>query len=100
MKTTVAWKLYLYPETAAPGAPCQVIIEDIPTKEEAVERGEKFDGTNYEIQCISTTIEPPCKKYPNGNTTTSKTITTRKMLRQPTWWDSWIRERLTVMGLR
>lgn len=90
-KTTVEYKLYLYADQPAAGQDFSCISESYATLAEARARGLAFRGTNYEIQSISTTVEPPSKRCPNGETSTSKTIVERKQLREPLWWTNWVR---------
>ena len=90
-KTTVTYNLYLYADQPAAGEGFSCLCESYSTLAEARTRGINFKGTNYEIQSISTTVEPPSKRYPNGETSTSKTIIERKQLREPLWYTNWVR---------
>ncbi len=83
------FNVFLYPDTEL-GAPTAAEMKTFNTLEEATGLGEAYDGVLYEIQCISTTIQPPSKKYPEGERSTSKTILVRKTLRDPSWWPSWV----------
>jgi hypothetical protein len=91
--TTLEYKLFLYPERTAMGAPLNVLTETYNSLEEARRRGAAFRGELYEIQCISTTTEPPSKKFPNGDISSSKTMMERKQLYTPLWWRDWLRFR-------
>lgn len=88
--TTVVFNLFLYSETELGAVTTGVEMKPFNSLEEATQLGEAYDGVLYEIQCVSTTIKPPSKQYPEGERSTSKTIMVRKRLRDPSWWASWV----------
>jgi hypothetical protein len=80
--TTTVYKLYTYPELWAAGeTPLRCNTQEFPTLLLAQRAGRAANTTMYEIQAVSTTVEPPTKKNPQGSTSKSATIVERKSIR-------------------
>jgi hypothetical protein len=83
--TTTSYILYTYPEQPSLGIGFRCDTQAFQTLSEAQKAGRAANATMYEIQAVSTTLEPPTKKNSEGSTSTSKTMVERKALRPSQW---------------
>jgi hypothetical protein len=85
MPSTTIYKLFTYPELPEAGLGFRYETKEFSTLKEAQIAGRRFNATFYEIQAVTTTVEPPSKKNPEGSVSTSTSILERRNLRQSQW---------------
>ena len=96
MTTTTSYKVFTFPETPEAGLRFRYEAQEFSSLKEAQIAGRKANATSYEIHAISTTVEPPTKKNPQGSFSTSTSIIERRNLRQ----SQWAMEKPSPTGLR
>jgi hypothetical protein len=85
--TTIVYKLFTYPATESPGLPLVFNMNEFGSMSEAQSVGKSSIDTCtfYEIQAVTTIVEPPSKKNPLGEITIIKNIVERVSLRENIW---------------